>query len=159
MPELTAYHEAGHAWMAVLSGARVDVVTIDPAWDDGPQRFGDTQVAWQLSHFTERELAEKAVLVALAGPVAEMTYSGDPYHPGFVAEWADDWQNAWQAAAALIPNERLRLRWLEQQVALLREMLDSTHHWAALADIADLLLAHETIGGEEVVQCVRQWCE
>ncbi len=156
--ELTAYHEAGHAWMAVLAGARVDSVTIEPPWDDGPNRHGDTQVAWQLSQFTARELAEKAALVSLAGPVAEMTYSGEPYHPGFVAEWSEDWQAAWTAAAELHTNERRRLEYLEQQTAHLRELLDAATHWAAVADIADQLLAHETISGEEVFQCVRQWC-
>jgi hypothetical protein len=157
MPELTAYHEAGHAWMAVLTGARVLSVTIAPDWDDGPDRYGDTQVAWQLSQFTDRELAEKGVRVSLAGPVAEMTYNGKPYHPGLVAEWADDWQSAWQGAAALLTSERRRLQYLEQQTAELRQLLEQANHWAALAEIADQLLAHERLEGEVVTQCVRQW--
>ena len=77
MPELTAYHEAGHAWMAVVSGARVESVTITPDWDEGPERHGDTQVAWQLGRFTECELAKKGAVVSLAGPVAEMAYNNE----------------------------------------------------------------------------------
>ena len=86
MSEVSAYHEAGHAFMAIYVGARVRSVTIEPDWDDGPQRFADTQVAWPLDQFTDRELHEKSVLVALAGPVAEMIHSGEAFYPGFVAE-------------------------------------------------------------------------
>ena len=41
MSQIAAYHEAGHAFMAIYVGARVRSVTIDPDWDDGPDRFGD----------------------------------------------------------------------------------------------------------------------
>jgi hypothetical protein len=102
--EITAYHEAGHVFMAIYLGARVRSVTIEPDRDDGPDRFGDAQVEWDLAHFTPREVYEKSVLVALAGPVAEMIHRGEPYHPGFVAEWAADWREAWEAAAGLVPD-------------------------------------------------------
>ena len=35
MSEVSAYHEAGHAFMAFYVGARVRSVTIEPDWDDG----------------------------------------------------------------------------------------------------------------------------
>jgi hypothetical protein len=76
--EATAYHEAGHVFMASYLGARVRSVMIEPDRDDGPDRFGDTQVDWDHSRFTARELHEKSVLVALAGPVAEMIHRGEP---------------------------------------------------------------------------------
>jgi len=44
MPELIAYHEAGHALMALLLGGKVKHITIEPDNDDGPVREGDTQV-------------------------------------------------------------------------------------------------------------------
>ena len=71
MPELTAYHEAGHALMALLLGGKVRLVTIEPDNDDGPDRQGDTQVLWRRSGISDKEFAEKAVQVSLAGPVAE----------------------------------------------------------------------------------------
>lgn len=157
MSELTAYHEAGHAWMAILSGARVLSVTIEPDWDDGPARYGDTQVAWQRSHHTERELVENGLLVSLAGPVAEMTYRGEPYHPGFVAEWAEDWRAAWEGAASLHPSEQRRMRYLERHTHQLRQLLEETNHWAAVAELADMLLAHERLEGDEVAACVERW--
>jgi len=157
MSEISAYHEAGHAFMAIYVGARVRSVTIEPDWDDGPKRYADIQVEWPLGQFTEQELHQNSVLVALAGPVAEMIHSGEPYHPGFVAEWAADWKLAWEAAALLLPHERKRLAYLEQITARLYQLLNQERHWAALAAIVDNLLAHETLEGDEVEGIVRQW--
>ena len=168
MSEVSAYHEAGHAFMAIYAGARVRSVTIEPDWDDGPERHADIQVEWPLDQFSDRELYEKSVLVALAGPVAEMIHSGEPFHPGFVAEWAADLKLAWEAAATAQRTrtaeqqrahrlERKRLAYLEQTTAQLYRLLEREDHWAALAAIVDNLLAHETLDGEEVEDIVRQW--
>ena len=157
MSEWAAYHESGHAMVAILMGARVQSVTIEPDWDDGPSRSADAQIAWPLDKFSERELHEKMVRVALAGPVAEMLYRGEPLHPGFVAEWAADWKMAWDSAASLIQPEPKRLAFLEQVSRQLYEWLDRTDHWAALAAVADNLLAHETLEGDVVEDIVNQW--
>ncbi len=157
MPEVSAYHEAGHAFMAIYVGARVRSVTITPDWDDGPERHADISVEWPTSHFTQNVLREKLVLVALAGPVAEMLYNGEPYHPGFVAEWAADWKTAWASAAKLFPHDRQRLSHLEKVTVQLYQQLDREAHWAAVAAIADHLLAHETLEGAEIEEIVHQW--
>lgn len=157
MSEVNAYHEAGHAFMAVYVGARVRSVTIEPEDDDGPARYADIQVEWPLRRFGARELREKSVLVALAGPVAEMLYTGEPYHPGFVAEWVADWKTAWQEAASLVPDERKRLGYLEQAAAELYRLLDQEQPWAAIAAIADHLLAHDSMEGDEVAEIVQFW--
>jgi len=155
--EISAYHEAGHAFVAIFLGASVHSVTIDPDWDDGPKRHGDAQIEWKLSEFNERELCEKSILVALAGPVAEMIHSGDPFHPGFVAEWADDWSAAWKAAAVVHTDEKRRLTYLEQMTVRLYQTMNRDDHWAALAAIVDHLLAHETLEGKHVQEIVEQW--
>ena len=157
MSEISAYHEAGHAFMAVRLGARVRSITIDPAWDDGPMRFGDARIEWPAGEFSERELCEKMVLVALAGAVAEMIYSGQPYHPGFVAEWAADWAQAWEASATLYSDEVNRLKHLEEMTVQLYRTMRRNDHWAALAAIVDDLLAHETLEGEQVEEIVAAW--
>jgi len=157
MPELTAYHEAGHAWMAVWVGARVRVVSIAPELDDREERFGDTQVEWQLSQFSASELAAKSAWVALAGPAAEMAYRGEPYHPGLVAEWAEDWREAWWAVEMIRPNQQQRMKYLEQQTVQIRRLLEDEANWAAVAEIADLLLAHEILEGDQVAECVGRW--
>ncbi|MEI8383739.1 MAG: hypothetical protein WCJ09_26735 [Planctomycetota bacterium] len=155
--EPTAYHEAGHAFMAMRLGARVRSVTIDPDNDDGPERFGDTQIYWKRSKFSDREFHERAVKVSLAGPVAEMLYTGDPFHPGLVAEWAHDWQAAWELAAVLIPDNRRRLEYLEQTTGELYRFMDAEPNWSAIAALADHLLAHETLETEEVRDIIRDW--
>ncbi len=157
MSELAAYHEAGHAFMAIYVGARVRSISIDPAWDDGPLREADIQVEWPARQFSQRQLREFAVCVALAGPVAEMIHTGEPYHPGFIAAWAADWEAAWQDASRLFTTERETLAYLEQRVAQLYRLLYRDEHWAALAAIVDELLAHETLAGEQVHATYRQW--
>ncbi len=157
MTELSAYHEAGHALMAIYVGAKVRSLTIDPDWDDGLDRYADTQVEWPAGQFSQREMQEKAMMVALAGPVAEMIQSGESYHPGFVAEWSSDWKLAWQAAKPLVPNEKKRLTYLEQATVRLYRLLERENYWAALAAIVDNLLAHETLEGEQVEEIVSAW--
>jgi ATP-dependent Zn protease len=148
--EITAYHEAGHAMMAVVLGATIRSVTIDPDWDDGPERFGDTQVEWPIGEFGKREVSEKMVLVALAGPAAEMIFLGEPDHSKWVAEWSADWSQAWDATAALFTDERSRLLHLKQALVHLQRLLNREDYWAMLAAIVDHLLAHETLEDEDV---------
>jgi ATP-dependent Zn protease len=155
--ESTAYHEAGHAFMATKQGAKVRSVTIDPDNDDGPERFGDTQVIWRQGRLSDREFRERAIRVSLAGPVAEMLYTGDPYHPGLVAEWAHDWQSAWELAEPLIPDHRRRLDYLEQTTGQLYHLMNAEPNWSAIASLADHLLAHETLEAEEVIDIVGEW--
>ncbi len=155
--ELTAYHEAGHAFMATCLGAKVRSVTIEPDDDDGPERFGDTQIVWRRARLTERQFRERAIQVSLAGPVAEMLYSGDPYHPGLVAEWAADWQAAWEMAEQLFTDHRRRLEYLEQTTVELYRLMDSEPNWSAIAALADHLLAHDTLEAEDVREIVGEW--
>lgn len=157
MSETTAYHEAGHALIAVLLGGKVTRVTIDPDDDDEPQRFGDTQILWRHSSTSDQRFAEITVQVSLAGPVAEMIYTGDSIHPGVVPEWAADWRDAWNAVVLLQPVERKRMEYLEQVSVQLYQRFQRTEIWSALAALADHLLAPETLEAEEVEDIVREW--
>jgi len=157
MSELIAYHEAGHALMALLLGGEVRLVTIDPDNDDGPERQGDTQILWRRAKISDKEFAKISIQVSLAGPVAEMIYSGDPYHPGLVAEWAADWREAWQWAMLLESNERKRLELLERVSVRIHRQLQGDDLWPALAALADNLLAHDTLETEQVNEIVGDW--
>lgn len=143
--------------MALLLGGEVRLVTIEPDHDDGPHRSGDTQVVWRRGRQTPRQFAAKEVQVCLAGPVAEMIYSGEPYHPGWVAEWAGDWHSAWQAAVPLHAHEQHRLAFLERTCVELHRLLKADEYWSPLADLADHLLAHETLEWEQVEEIVARW--
>ena len=157
MSEIDAYHEAGHALWAVCQGARVRLVTLEPEPDDVAPRSAESQVEWPLDGFTRRELAHRQIQVALAGPAAEMLHTGEPYHPGFVAAWSEDWRVAWKIAEVLVADDRERLRFLEFQVAELHRQLGRDDLWAALAAIVDELLAHETVEGTQIEEIVRYW--
>lgn len=145
--------------MAFILGGEVQLVTIEPDRDDGPQREGDTQVLWRRSRDGVKEFAKKAIQVSLAGPVAEMIYTGEPYHPGHVAEWAADWMEAWTEAAHLHADERRRLAFLEEVSVRLYHQLKDDTLWSPLAALADNLLAHETLEHEQVEEIVREWLD
>lgn len=148
--ENVAYHEAGHALMATVMGAKVRSVTIEPDDDDGPQRQGDTQVIWRRKRSSEQEFRERCIRVLLAGPVAEMLYTGDTFHPGLVAGWAGDWNEAWTQSELLHPHPEKRMAYLEGITVQLYRLLNSEPYWSALAALADHLLAHETLESEDV---------
>ena len=153
----TRRHEAGHAFMAIYVGGRVRTVTIEPENDDGTPQYGNVQVELAQDRFSDREIREKCILVALAGPVAESLYRGEPLHPAFVPEWSHDWQAAWELAAPLVADERRRLEFLERLTPDIRQVIDAEYAWAAVSAIADHLLAFDTIENEEVTELVRHW--
>jgi ATP-dependent Zn protease len=157
--EETAYHESGHAFAAANFGGRVRSLSIRPDRDDGPERFGDVTVVWPQGQMSPREFQNKLVLVALSGPVAEMIYRGEPLHPGFVAEWADDWRSAWAAAEPLIPDERQRLALLEEAARELHKFLSRDDSWAAIAALADNLLAYEVLESEQIHEILSAWMQ
>ena len=151
--EITAYHEAGHVYAAIFVGARVQSVTIDPDNDDGPGRTGDTVVIWDRRRFSQQQLVEKAAWVALAGPVAEMIHSQNPFHPAGIAEWQQDWETAFECFDR-ISNIQTRLARLEQITVDLYQVFSQDRHWAAIGAIADNLLAHETLDQEMLEEIV-----
>lgn len=155
--ELSAYHEAGHALVAIYLGGQVHSLTIAPDRDDGPDRHGDAQVVWNPRRLSERRIRENSVLVALAGPVAERIHRGEPLHPGFVPEWMADWRLAWEAAETLVPEPRLRVKYLERVTDQLDELLRRDAMWAALAALVDELATHETLESSEIHDIVSQW--
>ncbi|MBS0266344.1 MAG: hypothetical protein JSS02_30720 [Planctomycetes bacterium] len=138
--------------MAHLLGGVVHVVTIEPDHDDGPERSGNTEVRWRRSNLSDKEFAKRSIQISLAGPAAEMIYSGDPFHPGLVPEWAADWQDAWQAAAVLHADERKRLEYLEAVSIRVYHQFRRDEIWDVLAAVADHLLAHETLEREEFAE-------
>ena len=154
--EITAWHESGHAFMAVHLGGKVLSLSIDPDFDDGPKRFGDVQIQWSVHQYSARQMARNEILVALAGPVAEMIHRGDPFHPSSVAEWSWDWQMAWQAVSFLKSNQE-KLQFLEQTTIELHQVLSQNNHWAGIGALVDHLLAYEVLEGETVHEIVDQW--
>ena len=157
--DIDAYHESGHAFMAIYVGAKIRSITIEPDRDDGPDRFADVQVEWPRYKMSDRDFYEKSILVALSGPVAAMIYTGHPFHTATVAEWSSDWATAWNAAANLIDDKSRRIAFLEQITRQIYQLLHDDQNWQTVAAIVDELSAHETLDGDDVAEVYRTWVQ
>lgn len=154
-----AYHEAGHAVVAVLLGGEVVSVTLEPDNDDLPAREGDVSIRWHHRGVSSKDLLRREITVCLAGPAAEMLYEGERPHPATVRQWRADWEIAWQLAAQIVPDVERRMQLLELLLASLCQMLDRDDCWQAVAEVADQLEAFETLEGEQVVEIVGRWVD
>jgi len=151
------YHEAGHAVVAAWLGAEVLYVTVEPDRDDGPVRDGDAAVRWHHRGFTKRQLCERELMAVLAGPVAEMIHTQTPQTVNSRPEWACDWGVAWALSESLAPANSSRLAMLQAVTIKLFQVMSQGDFWQAIAEVADLLDAHETVEGDEVMECVQRW--
>jgi len=152
--ETVAYHEAGHAIAAALAGGIVVRVSIEPEEDD---RGGDTQVQWSHGGVTDKEHAIREIRTSLAGPVAEMIFVGDYDSLRIQAEHAIDWQIAVASVKSLTSDQSQQLQFLSREASELYHYFRQENVWAAIGDLADQLLAHETVDGETVDAVVEQW--
>jgi hypothetical protein len=155
--ELTAYHEAGHIYVALSHGGRLKHASLEPEEDDGPRRFGDTTITWRRSIREGPHFAKILCEVSLAGPAAEAIYSGSEEHPGQVKEWRADWVAAQQAASVLLSDPRKRLEFLENLSVQIHHALKVDHRWAAIGDIADLLICNDVLEHDDVIDTIRHW--
>lgn len=145
----TAYHEAGHCVIAVLCGAVAQHASIAPEEDNF---YGRVDIQWP-----DRRSLDDELSVILAGPVAEMIYRAEPLHPGLVAEWSLDWQQAWRLVRPKAADDAQCLAMLEQRTAKLHRAMSTDRVWAAVAAVQDLLAAHEDIEHEQIEDEVRVW--
>ena len=97
------------------------------------------------------------ILAILAGPVAEMVYRDEPRHPAVFGPWKYDWDQAWQAAALIWADEKQRTRGLENLILELRQKIRMDPVWAAIAALADELVAHESLDEERVEEVLSFW--
>ena len=151
---LTAYHEAGHAIMAVTNGGRIVHVSIDPPDDDGLKRFGESIVQWPAAAAKDIEIAE--LKVSLAGPIAELAYDGARESIAECPEFAADWQQAVLSASRLKTEQR-REKFLAEMERQVWAFFEDENVWAATCAVADLLLAHETIEHDQVAETWAFW--
>lgn len=152
--ELTAWHESGHAIIAAMLGGTVHSVSIEMEDDS---RSGGTKVEWPVPGTTAKENALREIRVSLAGPVAEMIYAGDYDALRIQSEHEMDWQAATLHVRQLTRDPARQHEILGGVVNDLYRLLrrDNTH--AAVGDLADQLLAHDTVEFETVEAIVRQW--
>ena len=153
MSELAAYHEAGHVLIAVELGGRVVSASIDPeAPDHGPIREADVVVEWP-----EGRSARSDILVALAGPVAEMIYTDGEPDPSVVTAWSGDYAQAEQAVRHLFETEAERAHHIRAAVDDLHRMLMRDDVWTIVGDIADALIANEHLDADLIDDVLTPW--
>jgi len=134
----TAYHEAGHAVMALLMGRSVQKVSIIPSQN----RLGACTIQKGRAKQVKDKL-EAEMLILLAGMAAEGRKSGQYNLQGA----AQDLRSVEKLAMARSGNNR-------QAQKLIHRMLDKTQHllsekatWKAVKVIAAELLESESISG------------
>ena len=135
---LTAYHEAGHAVMALIVGRDVHRVSIMP----NQTRLGACELKKGRSK-PSRDMLEDEILILLAGVAAEGRLTNH-------YNWAGGSQDLRQAGRLIESRagtqrqcERLQRRMMDK----VEYLLDDDTHWAVVQQIAQQLLESKTISG------------
>lgn len=153
----TAYHEAGHAVVGFAMGGRIERIQLGGESDENlPESFGDCLINWgrgssQCDWHTQREL-----MTILAGPVAEMIYIGERLHPAVYGPWRHDWEQA-LLRVGQFSSGQTAVALLEQLIVELHDKMSADRCWAAIAAVADQLLAHEYLEHEQLEDALNFW--
>ena len=142
----TAWHEAGHALVAVIVGRPIQKVTVAPAnLQTGGVRLGAVKFQKGRSKSTNDWL-EDEVLILLAGMVAESKFTGQ-YCQASAGHDLRAARNLMDKRAATERQmEKLERRLLDK----VNHLLEQPHHVAALKMIVDELIQQQTIKGRTV---------
>ncbi|MCR9118313.1 MAG: cell division protein FtsH [bacterium] len=142
----TAYHEAGHAVMAVSLGRVIQKVTIAPGKSQfGQAHLGITAMGKGRTK-ASKDLLEDEALILLAGMVAEAHFTGHYCRHGAGQDLRYLQRLLRDRAGSESQLERLQRRLLDKTEHLLREK----HHAKAIELIAQELIQRTTISGRAV---------
>jgi ATP-dependent Zn protease len=147
--EVTAYHEAGHAVLALLLGRPVERVSVLPDREHaGHCAFGKS-VFRPSEDWLEREM-----LIALGGIAAEARHTGDYAWGGAARDQRYVHELAVQRA-----GERRAERLQRRLLAKAEHLLANEGHWRAVELIAAELLYRGTISGRTARHLFERGCE
>jgi hypothetical protein len=136
--EATAYHEAGHAVMALALGRPVAFVSVRPTREfQGTCEFGKAVFR------PSEDWLEREVLIALAGLAAEARHTGDYAWDGAARDYRYAEELALQRAGRPRQAERLLRRWLNKA----EHVIAQAPHWEAVEQIVAELLRLGEISG------------
>lgn len=142
----TAFHEAGHAVMAILLGRPIEKVTILPAkLNVGGARLGACKIQKGRTKPT-KDAIEDEVLILLSGMVAESHYTNEYSQIGAAQDLMMVRRQLMNRAQGEKKIERLTSRLLHKTEHLLSE--DTNRR--AIKLIAQELLERDTISGRTV---------
>ena len=134
----TAYHEAGHAVMAMALGRPVQRVSVQP----NAQRLGRCEIK-KGTFRPSKDILETEILILLAGLAAEARQTGRYSLGGASEDLTGVRKLAWLRAASERQVERLERRMLDKA----EHILNQPGVWSAAERIADELLRCTTISG------------
>lgn len=142
----TAYHEAGHAVMAVSLGRSIQKVTIQPGKRQfGPARLGTCEIKKGRRGGAQDPL-EDDVLILLAGMVGEAKWTGEYCAQGASQDLRDVANLLCTRAASPRQHETLQRRMLSKAEHILSDAV----HTEAIDKIANELLEKTTVSGRAV---------
>lgn len=142
----TAWHEAGHAVMAVSLGRSIEKVTISPAHQQsGIDRLGACKIQKGRTKASQDQL-EHEVLILLAGMVAESRITGRYCVDGAMQDLQTVERLLSTRASSARQLEKLTRRMLKKA----EHLLEDQHHAKAIELVARDLLEKVTISGRAV---------
>ncbi len=147
--EATAYHEAGHAVLALILGRPVRCVTIVADRESlGVCEFGKGVFR------PSEDWLEREILIALGGLAAEARFTGN-YSWDAAAKDQKYVRRLAEQRAGERRAERLQRRLLTKA----EHLLDDEGHWHAVELIAAELLRHREISGRTVRHLFERACQ
>mgnify|MGYP003385116220 CR=1 FL=1 len=144
--EATAYHEAGHAVIALALGRSIQRVSIVP----GQGWLGRCEFQKGRVRPTEDWL-EREILIALAGLAAEARHTGQ-----YAWEGAAQDLRAVRRLATQRAGERQAERLQRRLLAKVEHLLSQIENWGAVGLIAAELLRCETLSGRAALHLFEQ---
>lgn len=144
----TAYHEAGHAVIAVTQGRPVDKVTIQR----NSLRLGQCHVSKRRGQ-PIKDVTEVQALILFAGIVAEARYTGKYNWAGAQQDMYGIRQLSRSRGSSEKQVERLQHRWLDKTEYLVND--DKT--WQAIEAVAKELVQRRSVSGRAVHHIVSQY--
>ena len=139
----TAYHEAGHAVMAMFLGRAIQKVTIAPGQSHlGTQRLGACHLQKGKSRGSH-DYWEDEIMIFLAGMVAESQITGRYCHQGA----AQDLRFVRRMLQSRNDSEKQIERLEKRLLSKTEHHLLDAEQWRAVESIAAELIRTETISG------------
>ena len=139
-------------------GGRIEHVQLGGEPDENVAvHFGDCLINWGAVNADCNWHVQREIITILAGPVAEMIYRGETPHPAMHDPWNHDWQQAWIRCQDQISSPQRRTAFLEMLVIELHRKMSDDTCWAAVAAVADALLAHEYLEHEQLENELQFW--
>jgi ATP-dependent Zn protease len=145
----TAYHEAGHAVVALALGRPVHNVSILPDRDRaGLCEFGKSTFR------PSEDWLEREILIALGGIAAEARHTGDHAWDGAALD-----EQYVRRLAVQRAGERQAMRLQRRLLAKAENLLTKAGHWQAVELIAAELLRRGEISGRAARHLFEQACQ